>query len=103
MYNSGIHHIEVSNDYRFNKGTQAHKLIKWLVAPEDLNSPAPATPGTINSISFFALTTGSATFTNFTIRLGQASSPFAGGSIYAGPMTAVVGPANMLVSAPTSL
>src|SRR5258706_2297317 len=102
-FNNGVPPIGGSNAYPFNTGTATPKLIQWFVAPGEVNSPAPATPGTINSISFFALTTGSATFTNFTIRLGQASSPFAGGSIYAGPMTAVVGSANMLVSSPTAL
>ncbi|MBL0053837.1 MAG: hypothetical protein IPP29_21245 [Bacteroidetes bacterium] len=82
-----------SNIFPFNQNPG--KLVQWFVAPGEF-AGAPA-GGNITSISFRPSGTGTATYTLFTVKLGQTAVPFVGGSIYAGPLTTVILPATKTI------
>ena len=87
-----------SNSFPFNQ--TAGKKVQWFVAPGEFVNPSAAPAGNyITRISFFASTTGTATYANFEIKLGQTSTAFAGGSMYAGSLTSVILPSTRVISA----
>jgi photosystem II stability/assembly factor-like uncharacterized protein len=78
-----------ANSFPFNVG--AGKQVQWLLAPGELNRPSPVPGGqSITKIYFRANSAASPTFTDLTIKLGQAtitSLPI--GVVYTGPLTTV--------------
>jgi len=87
-----------SNTFPF--GQTAGKEVQWFAGPGEFVTPSPAPAGgMISSISFYASTsTASGTYNQFTLKLGQLSAPFAGGSFYSGPMTTVILPATKTIT-----
>src|SRR5258706_9077920 len=86
-----------TNIFPFNTGP---KTIQWFVAPGEFINPTAAPAGLISTLGFYAANASAgATYTNLTVKLGQLSSPFAGGSLYTGPMTTVLGPATTTITA----
>ena len=69
----------------------AGKEVQWLFLPNDFNQPTPCPTGQqITKLYFFMLGTATATFTNLTIKLGQADiATLPTGVIYTGPMDTV--------------
>src|SRR5207248_768630 len=55
----------------FPFGVNTGKEVQWFVAPGEFTTPSAAPAGSITTISFFAASTGTSTFNNFTIKLGQ--------------------------------
>ena len=86
-----------ANSFPFN--VAVGKQVQWLILAGDLNQPAPAPSGTITKIYFRANSTGSPTFTNLTIKLGQASiTTLPTGTLYTGPMDTVYYRASINIS-----
>ncbi|MBS1516040.1 MAG: T9SS type A sorting domain-containing protein [Bacteroidetes bacterium] len=79
-----------TNSFPFN--IPGGKEVQVLFLPGDFNQPTPAPAGNITSVSFrLAAALGPYTYSNFYIRMGQASglTTFATGVWYTGPMDTV--------------
>jgi hypothetical protein len=105
--NSAIYHLGITYEtipfyYNFNTNGSNNsfplniasgKDVQLLYLPGDFNQPSPAPAGNISSISFRTADSyplGPATYTDFTIKMGQASiTSFTEDDFYTGPMTTV--------------
>ena len=79
-----------SNSFPFNDS--GGKEVQLFYQAGALNQPTPSPSGSITSISFYINGTNSSnvTLSNLTIKLGQTTdTQFAGGSLYAGPLSTV--------------
>jgi hypothetical protein len=85
-YNYNV--INSANSFPFAVTTG--KQVQWLLGPGELAQPTPAPSGTLTSLFFFMGTTGTATYTNFTIKLGQtAITTLPTGAFYTGALSTV--------------
>jgi hypothetical protein len=90
-----------NNSFPFNMS--AGKQVQLLYLPGDFNQPSAAPAGSLASISFRIGDTyplGPWTYTDLTIKMGQASiTDLTGGDFYTGPLTTVYYKASVLLSA----
>jgi hypothetical protein len=87
----------------FPWSTSTGKGIQWIVNPGELSSPTPAPGGNnITHIWFYIASTTNATYTNFSVQLGQLPSnsdpAWTAASIYSGPMTTVIVPGTKVIN-----
>jgi hypothetical protein len=88
------------NTFPFN--VSAGKRIQWLFLPGNFSQPTPAPEGRITTLYFRISTTGSGTFTDMVIKMGQASlTELPAGDWYSGPMQTVYVRASVDLSAST--
>jgi hypothetical protein len=87
-----------SNAFPF--GQTSGKEVQWLVLANEFNQPTPATTGrSITHLWFYMSSTGGATFTNLTIKLGQtAITTLPTGAFYTGALTTVYTRASVALS-----
>jgi len=89
------------NSFPFNVATG--KDVQLIFLPGEFSQPSPAPAGNIVSISFIVNSTiGPATYTTFTIQMGQSTSTFFNGtSFYTGSLTSVYNHASVTLSGAT--
>src|SRR5690606_31010937 len=91
----------------FPWSTSTAKGIQWLVNVGEFSQPSPAPAGqNITTIWFYAASAINATYTDFTVQLGQVSSlndpAWTATGIYTGPMTTVILPGTKTINVPAA-
>ena len=87
----------------FPWSTTTGKGIQWLVNLNEFSLPSAAPSGqNITTIWFYAASAINATYTSFSVKLGQVSSindaTWTATSIYSGPMTTVINPSTRVIN-----
>lgn len=90
----------------FPWSTSTGKGIQWLVDAGEFSLPSPAPGGqNITEIWFYAASAINATYTSFSVKLGQVSGlndpAWTATNMYSGPMITVVNPSTRTINAPT--
>lgn len=88
----------------FPWSTTTGKGIQWIVNPGEFSLPSPAGAGNnITQIWFYAASAINATYTSFSVQLGQLSSntdpSWTSATIYSGTMTTVINPSTRTITA----
>jgi hypothetical protein len=88
------------NTYPF--GQVPGQRVNWLIRYGTLTQPTPAPSGTINAVYFWMGSTTTTTFTDLTVKLGQASLTTLPSSWYSGSMDTVYFRASVTLSSTTN-
>ncbi|HTN47661.1 MAG TPA: hypothetical protein VL098_15025, partial [Flavipsychrobacter sp.] len=93
-----------TNAFPWSTGTG--KGIQWIVNSGEFASPVPAPAGhNITEVWFYAASTINATYTNFSVKMGQIPSntdaAWTAASMYTGTMTTVINPASKVLNVAT--
>jgi hypothetical protein len=95
-YNSSV--SPISNSLPFGSLAASGYMCQWLIAAGEYSLPSPAPAGDITNLYINMSTSGTGTYTNLTILMGQASITMLPPGSYSGPLDTVYFRASVTLS-----